>query len=88
MNTVADLARAFGSVIAEERRRKGMTQKLLAERIGASELYISFLECGQRKPSLNSLILIAGSLGLEPAELTRRVCSELESVADSRHAAA
>ena len=77
MKNVSHLAAVFGSVISAERKRKGMSQKNLAEQIGSSNLYVSLLERGERKPSLNTLILIAQSLGMEPAELTGMVCEKL-----------
>jgi transcriptional regulator with XRE-family HTH domain len=73
MNEVQGLSRAFGKVIAELRARRGISQEQLAEAIDSTNVYISLLESGRRKPSLNATILIAHSLGIQPDTLIRDV---------------
>jgi transcriptional regulator with XRE-family HTH domain len=78
MRKIAELSRAFGRVIAEERTRQKLSQEQLAEAIGSNNVYICLLENGQRQPSLNAAILLAASLKLTPAELIERVSGLLD----------
>lgn len=52
-----------------------MSQEQLAEAIDSTNVYISLLENGQRKLSLNATILIAQELEIKPEELMCKVCS-------------
>ena len=79
MKEVQGLSKAFGQVIAELRVNRGMSQEKLAEAIDSTNVYISLLENGLRKPSLNATILIAQSLGIEPSKLIEDVGSLLEN---------
>ena len=78
MNKVEGLAKAFGRVIAEERTRQGLSQEKLAETIGSTNFYISLLETGKRKPSLNTAVLIAESLKIDPSEFMSLIYIKLE----------
>ena len=73
MKEVQGLSKAFGKVIAELRARRGISQETLAESIDSTNVYISLLESGQRKPSLNATLLIAQSLGVQPDTLIKEV---------------
>ena len=73
MKEVQGLSKAFGKVIAELRAKRGISQEALAESIDSTNVYISLLESGQRKPSLNATILIAQSLGVQPDTLIKEV---------------
>lgn len=73
MKEVQGLSQAFGTVIAELRTKRGLSQEQLAEAIDSTNVYISLLENGQRKPSLNATILIARSLEVQPDILIRHV---------------
>jgi transcriptional regulator with XRE-family HTH domain len=73
MKEVQGLSKAFGKVIAELRAKRGLSQEQLAEAIDSTNVYISLLENGQRKPSLNATILIAQSLEIQPDILVREV---------------
>ena len=73
MKEVKGLSKAFGKVIAELRAKRGISQEQLAEAIDSTNVYISLLESGLRKPSLNSTILIAHSLEIQPDMLVEQV---------------
>jgi transcriptional regulator with XRE-family HTH domain len=73
MKELKGLSKAFGKVIAELRAQRGLSQEQLAESIDATNVYISLLENGLRKPSLNAAILIAQSLDIQPDELVWQV---------------
>jgi transcriptional regulator with XRE-family HTH domain len=78
MRVVQGLSKAFGKVIAEIRAKRGISQEQLAEAIDSTNVYISLLENGLRKPSLNSTILIAQSLEIQPDVLVKQVIALLE----------
>ena len=78
MNEVQGLSKAFGKVIAELRAKRGISQEQLAEAIGSTNVYISLLESGRRKPSLNATILLAQSLEIQPDKLTEQVITMLK----------
>ncbi len=56
---------AFAQALRERRRHMRLTQAALAELSGLSMSYISFLECGQRQPTLNVIVGLATALGFE-----------------------
>ncbi|MCM2303597.1 MAG: helix-turn-helix domain-containing protein [Elusimicrobia bacterium] len=60
---------SVGLKIKEERKRRGLTQRDLADATGLSEQFISNLERGQRHPGTKTLRAIAGVLKMQPAEL-------------------
>lgn len=49
--------------IKNARKEQGMTQELLAERVGTKKSNISRLESGRYNPSLDFLEKVAGGLG-------------------------
>lgn len=51
------------------RRRRGMTQYDLAEKMGTTRNQISRWETGARVPDLNDIILLCLVLGVTPNEL-------------------
>ena len=77
MKKVDGLAQAFGSVLAEERGKKNISQEQLAEMIDSNNVYVCLLENGQRQPSLNAMILLAKALEISPTEFMQRVFDKL-----------
>lgn len=65
----SDVADAFGELLASVRGRAGLSQEELGARSGLDRTTISQLERGVTSPRMESLIRIAGALGLDPAEL-------------------
>ena len=51
------------------REHRGLTQAVLAERAGLSRLYVSQLERGARRPSLDAVERLARALGLRVDDL-------------------
>ena len=49
--------------LREVRKSQGMTQELLADRVGTMKSNISRLESGRYNPSLDFLVKVAGGLG-------------------------
>jgi len=53
-----------GQLIMEARKQEGMTQTVLADKIGVSKSYISRVEKGQIEPGVTTFFRIIESLGL------------------------
>lgn len=66
---------AFGKVLKELRTSADLSQDALAEKADLDRTYISFLERGERQPSLSTLISLASALQIETFELVRRATS-------------
>lgn len=61
--------KALGQRMKQYRKRKGMTQERLAERLDISVSYVSRVERGAVKVSLETLAKIAAVLEVSPADL-------------------
>ena len=53
------------------RTERGITIQRLAEELGVSDRMISYYESGQRKPGLNTLILLSNALEVQIDDLLR-----------------
>ena len=61
-----------GRFIAEERKKKGYTQKQLAEKLNISDKTISKWECGNGFPEVSLLLPLCEELGIiADRELTK-----------------
>lgn len=54
-----------GKRIQETRQRRGMTQSELAQELGMTPKYISNLECGEKKPTLETFVAISNALQID-----------------------
>lgn len=68
----------IGKFIADERKRKGYTQKQLAEKLGISDKTISKWECGKGFPEVSLLLPLCSELEITVNELlsAKRVSEE------------
>ena len=68
----------IGKFIAQERKRKGYTQKQLSEKLGISDKTVSKWECGNGFPEVSLLLPLCGELDITVNELLsgERVCEE------------
>lgn len=64
--------KALGKKIQKLRKRKGLTQEELAEKLGLSRVYMGYIEQGRESPSLKLLIRLAKKLGVKIEELFHR----------------
>jgi transcriptional regulator with XRE-family HTH domain len=71
------VAIAFGRVLREERKKKGMSQEDLAGEAEFDRTYPSLLERGLRTPTLTVLFQIAKVLGATAGYLVNRTLEEL-----------
>ena len=63
-----DTKKLIGARIKELRKKAGLTQEKLAERVGLDARHLSRLEVGRHFPSLDSLERIAGALNVPLVE--------------------
>lgn len=61
----------FGENLRSERQRKGITQKLLAEKAGVSTAAIAQYELGTKSPSIVTAERIAEALGVRLEKLLK-----------------
>ena len=64
-----DIKRAVGKRIKAVRQRNGLTQDQLAEQVGLSPKYIIGIELGVENPTMDNLIRVAKTLGVESYDL-------------------
>lgn len=61
--------RSFGRSIEDRRRELGLTQEMVAKKVGVKANYIGYLERGMRHPSQKVVERLSGALKLDPQEL-------------------
>jgi transcriptional regulator with XRE-family HTH domain len=59
----------FGQALMKFRKRKGLTQGQLAERMGTSIRMVSYFERQMKNPEVATLEKLAQALGVQPGEL-------------------
>ena len=64
-----DWGKLFGKQLAKLRKAKGLKQHELEEKIGSGPQYVSHLETGTSKPSLDNIFQLAEALNVSPMEL-------------------
>jgi transcriptional regulator with XRE-family HTH domain len=69
---------AFGRVLQQIRRERGLSQENLGFESGYHRTYISFLERGKKSPSLSTMMDLADTLRVPASEMIRRVESMLK----------
>lgn len=73
------LEKNLAYVLRTNRQRRGLTQEELANRCGIDRTYISMIERGKRKPTLNILFKICEHIGTKPSDFIK----EIEDMMDS-----
>lgn len=71
----SEFLRKLGGAIAAQRRVLKLTQEKLAERMGTSPEWISQVERGVGRPSVEMLLKLAQALETTPAALVETACS-------------
>lgn len=80
MKTTREL---LGARIKELRKRKGLTQEQLAEKVDLATRYISLIEVGRSSPSLETIENIASTLEVELQDLFDYMHLDPERVASN-----
>ncbi len=69
--------KAFGLVLKDLRKIKGISQEKLALAGDLDRTFISLMERGQRQPSLTTILRISDALDIKPSELMDLVTSKI-----------
>lgn len=69
----------FGEKIREARKSKGLTQKQLADKIGAKHNSVSDWENNKNKPDPDTIEILCGVLGITPNYLLKTISEEFSS---------
>lgn len=75
--------KGIGSRIRYYRGERKLSQEKLAEKVGVSSIYISYMENGSRVPSLDLLIDIANALEVSADDLLTDSLKHSDSAADT-----
>jgi transcriptional regulator with XRE-family HTH domain len=75
------VAIAFGTELRSARLKAKLTQQRLAEGADIDPVFVSFLENGQRQPSLTVVLSLERVLGLGAGELSSRTARRLRTAA-------
>lgn len=68
----------FGQQLRKIREERKLSQEELAFRSKLDRTYISLLERGKRRPTLNTIFALAAQLSITPSELVRMVERNLD----------
>lgn len=68
-----ELAKQFGAVLSDYRKRAGLTQEQLADKADFHRTYIGFMEQGVYSPNLYTLTKLAKALRISPSDLIARI---------------
>lgn len=66
-------AKIVGAVIQHVRERKKMSQELTSGLAGIGRTHLSAIECGTRKPTLETFFRLADALEMRPSELMQEI---------------
>jgi transcriptional regulator with XRE-family HTH domain len=60
---------AFGTVLREQRKKKGLSQEALALEAGIERNYVSLIELGKNSASIKMIFKLASVLNTPPSKL-------------------
>jgi len=73
-----NLDHLLGHVLADVRRRAGLSQEALASRAKLHPTYISQLERGLKSPTVRVLAVLADACGIRASEIIRKAEEQVE----------
>lgn len=71
-------AAAVGRAIQKAREEKGLSQEVVSGLADIGRTHLSAIECGERRPTLDTFFKISEALSIRPSDLMARVEEELE----------
>ncbi len=74
-----ELIQVFGITLSQLRKEAGLTQEKLAELAGYDRTYISLIERGLRKPTVQALFNLSKPLGIPPHQFIKLVEDQLSA---------
>lgn len=69
---------AFAEAVARERKKRKISQKVISDRTGLPQPYLSQLENGRLNPTLQVQATIARAIGVPLAKLTHKVTVKVD----------
>ena len=66
---ISAVSKAFGAVLRERREAASLSQEGLAYESGIHRTYVSLIERGGRRPTLDIVFRLAKALNVSPSEL-------------------
>ena len=73
-----EMSLAFGKVLRQLRKEKGLTQEQLGFDADLRRTFVSILELGQQQPTLQTIFKLSHALEVDPSELIRLVEKQLK----------
>ena len=70
-------SKTVGEVIAEFRKKKGISQEVISRLADIGRTHLSAIERGERKPTLETLYRIANALGVKMSDIVLAIESRL-----------
>jgi transcriptional regulator with XRE-family HTH domain len=67
--------KALRAFLVQRRKRAGLTQTALAERLGRYQSYVANVETGQKRLDVVEFIAFAKALGFDPAKAISKIAS-------------
>lgn len=67
------IEKEFGLVLKKYRNESGLSQEELALRCGLDRTFISMLERGKRRPTINTVFSLAKALNIKPSAMIKEV---------------
>lgn len=74
------LNEAVARVLRAQREEHGLSKKKLSEEAMIERAYITSLERGEKRPTLNVLFYLSDAFGLRPSDLVRLIETERKTL--------
>jgi transcriptional regulator with XRE-family HTH domain len=71
--------RAFRALMIEAREKAGLTQQVLAKRLGRPQSFVAKYETGERRIDLIEFLSIARTIGTDPVRILRALQRQVRS---------
>lgn len=69
---------AVGEAIARLRKQRGLSQEVLSGLADIGRTHLSAIECGERKPTLETLYRISRALNMEMSDVVKEIERRLQ----------
>lgn len=73
-------SKTVGKVIKRIREEKGLSQEVVSGLADIGRTHLSAIECGTRKPTMETFFKIATAMDIEPSSLLKQIESECKKV--------